>query len=222
MFHEVTRSSGEHLLESEDYSITLSNFNALLSSLISKDVGFCDIDDVFSGRIPASGKAAVITFDDVFKSVIENALPVLTEKRIPFTVFISECFIDKDGYLSSDDILILRENGLCTIGFHGRSHDKLREVNTVDELLNAVDPSNFEKMYNTQCKYFAYPYGSEYTCPPRVRNVLASTDYAAAFGTVMSGANMNLIKRNIYYIPRININNKNWQEVARQITGSEI
>ena len=128
MFHEVTRSSGEHLLESEDYSITLSNFNALLSSLISRDVGFCDIDDVFSGRIPASGKAAVITFDDVFKSVIENALPVLTEKRIPFTVFISECFIDKDGYLSSDDILILRENGLCTIGFHGRSHDKLREV----------------------------------------------------------------------------------------------
>ena len=68
-----------------------------------------------------------LTFDDGFKSIIpavEHAL----EKGYQTIAYIITDYIDKEGFLSRNDILYLHKIG-CIIGSHSKSHRDLRKVN---------------------------------------------------------------------------------------------
>lgn len=72
--------------------------------------------------------AVVLTFDDVFASAGKHALPLLMERQIPFTLFISPCFLDRPGYIETQQLREFSASPLCTVGAHSMTHCRMRPL----------------------------------------------------------------------------------------------
>ncbi len=83
------------------------------------------LESLASGT-PLPDKTVAITFDDAYRSVLDNAAPLLKQRGWPFTVFVTTQAIE-DGYhdyLSWDDLRKLIAEG-AEIGNHSYSHAHL-------------------------------------------------------------------------------------------------
>ncbi len=105
--------------------------------------------------------AVVITADDGYASIYNEAWPRLKAAQIPLTVFIATDPIDGGGsnYMTWDQIRALVADGV-TIAHHGASHLHMLEAST-DEVLEDVQRSSrrFAEELGFVPKIFAYPYG---------------------------------------------------------------
>ncbi|GAA3923184.1 polysaccharide deacetylase family protein [Luteimonas lutimaris] len=75
----------------------------------------------------ADGRRVAITFDDGDVSNLEVALPLLRERGMVATFFITSGFVDQPGMLSSAQVALLADAGM-EIGAHGRSHAFLEDL----------------------------------------------------------------------------------------------
>jgi len=121
---------------------------------------------------PLPDKTVAITFDDAYRSVLENAAPMLHKRGWPFSVFVTTQAIE-DGYhnyLSWDDLRKLIADG-AEIGNHSYSHAHLvRHLEgestqqwhaRVDEDIQLAQRQLKEHLGIT-ASLFSYPFG-EYT-----------------------------------------------------------
>ena len=69
-------------------------------------------------------KVIAITFDDGYKSVYTNALPVMQKYHFPFTVFISTRLVGGSGFMSWNELREVAQQG-NTIANHTASHPHL-------------------------------------------------------------------------------------------------
>lgn len=78
-----------------------------------------------AGDLPP--RAVALTFDDAYRSILVNALPLLAERRLPFTVFVATGPVDEGfgSYLSWEELRRLAGTGLATFGGHSVSHAHL-------------------------------------------------------------------------------------------------
>ncbi|MHA7814919.1 MAG: polysaccharide deacetylase family protein [Pseudohaliea sp.] len=78
-----------------------------------------------AGELPP--RAVALTFDDAYRSILDNAFPRLAERGLPFTVFVATGPVDKGygSYLGWDDMRELARSGLATFGGHSVSHRHL-------------------------------------------------------------------------------------------------
>ena len=208
MFHDVY--DGEN--NNPAINVNKNNFIDFINALRRRNVKFIGIDDIF---LNSEEEKVIITFDDVYEGVVLNAIPLLNELHIPFTLFIAPCFIDKEGYIKSSQIKELKNNPLCTIGFHTNNHKLMRNLSKT-EANNEIDCNEFERKYGVHCEYFAYPYGSVYACAKRNIDLLAKSNYKMAFSTINSAVSENFIKRNRVYIPRINVCDNTWESILNK------
>ncbi len=113
-----------------------------------------DFLDIESGKIPSAGKSVLITFDDAFRDVYRNALPVLRSHGFPATIFINDGLIGKKAEFSTRPIdrereicslsdLHALEAGGVAIANHGHSHRQLSELAEADVLYEYEVTSNF-------------------------------------------------------------------------------
>ena len=143
-----------------------------------------------------------ITFDDVHKSVITNAIPILRECSIPYVLFVAVEFIDKEGYISTTDLEQLKSDPLCTIGSHAVHHRKYRFY--PKEFYKEIK----ESASKLNARMFAFPYGSLYAVSRQNIEVLRNSNlYSCSFSTISSYlTDENILER--WMIPRISINDK--------------
>ena len=78
--------------------------------------------------------SVVLTFDDGFRDVFENAWPMLRDRELPFTIYLASAYVGGtmhwDGStakaagpaLTWDQLAEMVGSGLCTIGNHTHSH----------------------------------------------------------------------------------------------------
>ncbi len=110
-------------------SITPERFSAQLDYLERENFRVRPLLEVLealqSGNAIAD-KTVVLTFDDGYESVLENAMPLLRSRGWPFTVFVTTNYADQNygGYLNWEQIRRLAANG-ATIGNHTRTHAHL-------------------------------------------------------------------------------------------------
>ncbi len=71
-------------------------------------------------------RVAVLTFDDGYRSVLTNALPILEQRNWPFTVFVAPAYVDSGfgGYLTWDELRELARRG-GSVGNHTATHAHL-------------------------------------------------------------------------------------------------
>lgn len=162
------------------------------------------------GRAYLPRHAVLLTFDDCYVSVLENALPILQEAQIPAVSFAVSGQLG--GFNRWDERLgkrlpLLDAEGLKTlerhrveIGAHSRTHPQLPRIK-IDDLPNEIDRSveELNQAGLQRPRLFAYPYGEH---NEGVRAAVASAGLTAAF-TVEPG----FVRRgeNRFALPRIEI-----------------
>lgn len=118
---------------------------------------------------PIPDKSVVITIDDAFVDVYQNAAPILKEFNYPFTLFVSTGPVNRSqkGYLTWDQIRELKQQG-AELANHTVSHlHMLRRLEGenretwLQRLKAELDAAEqrIAKETGQNWKYLAYPYG---------------------------------------------------------------
>jgi len=140
-------------------------------------------------RLPE--RAALITFDDGYRSVREIALPWLERFSYPAVVFVPTDFVGRTNRFDLEsepeealcDWDDLRELAHCGVAVqsHGASHRAFSELAPAERALELeLSKAVLEAELAQAVELFAYPYGDDAGVVPDVREALARTGYLGA------------------------------------------
>ncbi len=159
-------------------------------------------------------RAALITFDDGYKSVREVALPVLVEFGYPAVVFMPSDFVggtnDFDAGTAPEEPLCgwddLEELERCGVSVqsHGASHRALSKLDPAEqksELLRSK--ATLEDRLGKPVEAIAYPYGDAGTNGTTLEGLLARLGYRA--GLLYGGRPVTVPVPRPYRLPRVAI-----------------
>jgi peptidoglycan/xylan/chitin deacetylase (PgdA/CDA1 family) len=160
-----------------------------------------------------------ITFDDGFQSVLENALPVLFQRKIPSTIFIptgrmghhpewnlepSNC----DRYETVMTASQLRElpSDLVSIGSHAVTHLRLTSMGE-DEAWKELHGSRqeLESLLGQKIKLFSFPHG-DYN--EKLVELSRQAGYERVFGIVPT---LTFLKPGEYVSGRVRVDPTDWR-----------
>lgn len=110
---------------------------------------------------PKYDKPIVITFDDGYNDVYNNAFPILKKYNLKADFYIITDWVGGSVYVTTDMIKEMSLSGLIEIGSHTLNHSSLgslSEINQDNELKQSKD--KLEKLLNKEISTIAYPKGS--------------------------------------------------------------
>ena len=151
-------------------SLTSEEFEGHLEYLKINDYNVIDlasaIASIQQGK-PLPDKAIVITFDDAWRDIYLQGLPLLKKYDYPFTVFVNTDPVDQNNRhtMTWDMLRDLKKQGV-TLANHTRDHDYLVRKPLYDEqwLDATLDNINYAQQRLTDelgpvPKWLAYPFG---------------------------------------------------------------
>lgn len=155
MYHGVKGGGGDHI------NVGLERFR--------QDMRWLDerFEVVDLSAIPEAagrpGRQVAVTFDDAFRNVYENAVPIIEERGIPATVFVNADKIgDESGVpkMTAKQLADLVDSSLVTIGNHTYSHADLTDISPDDKREEIVrGKEKLEDRFGVDIDKFAYPWG---------------------------------------------------------------
>lgn len=174
-----------------------------------------------------------ITFDDGYAENCEFALPMLIERRIPVTYFVTTYHttqqkpfphdVDCGQPLPTNTIESLRALDLAgvEIGAHTRTHPNLGDITDENLLVDEVIKASCEmqQLIGRKVRYFAFPYGQHVNLNPTVFAMLKEAGFkgvCSAYGgwndiggdafhlqRIHGDPNMSRMKNWLTYDPRL-------------------
>jgi peptidoglycan/xylan/chitin deacetylase (PgdA/CDA1 family) len=126
-------------------------------------------------KLEPGQRYAVVTFDDGFLSVLENAAPELTRRRIPWTIFVpSGCLgqtpawlrtahpaARNDRVMIADELRALVNDPLVTVGSHTVNHAHLVEIGPDRAGVElSQSKADLERILGRSVDRFSYPFGA--------------------------------------------------------------
>lgn len=186
----------------QEFTISLDSFKLFLSKIQNRPI--VSLENINWKDVSSYNNAVLITFDDVTASFFQYAYPILKECSIPFSVFITTDFIDKEGYITMADLKVLAQDPLCTIGSHSVSHRwliKLSKQEIIEELRSSKEM--LQHLTGRTVEYFAFPHGTYSTAGFRNKKLLKKY-YTRGFSTMPTPITQNPFIRT-YFLPRINL-----------------
>jgi len=157
-----------------DWTMTTSQFGAQIDWM-GENAKFVSLEEI-QQRIEAGhneSKCVHITFDDGYAENCDFAIPLLIERQIPFTYFVSLDFIQTGRAfphdaaagqpLTPNSIEQIKEMAAAgiEIGAHTRNHPDLGKVTDPETLFDEVVTSTRElaELIEQPVRYFAFPFG---------------------------------------------------------------
>ena len=183
---------------------TISQFKEHINELIKNNYNVVSIEeiiDAFKNKNDLPEKTIGLTIDDAFLSIYKKAWPILKEKNLPFTIFVStgSVGVNSKNIMNWSQITEMANSGV-TIGHHTKNHFHLvsRDKETI---INEIEEANndFFKNLGFTPGIFAYPYG-EYN--NEIKQITKKY-FKAAFGQ-QSGVLFNGI--DMFDLPRFSMN----------------
>ena len=151
----------------DERDLSIDDFEAQLAVLAAHDV--LSLDAAVDRLDQCDGSpSVVITFDDGFRDVYENAWPLLKARQIPFTVYLATAYVGDtmhwDGStaraagpaLTWQQLEEMVGSGLCTLGNHTHTHAR---PEVVDEAELDTCSSEVERRLGVRPRHFAYTWG---------------------------------------------------------------
>ncbi|MFW6195004.1 MAG: polysaccharide deacetylase family protein [Chloroflexota bacterium] len=198
------------------------NFRRIISELSSLGQ-FVSTDRCLAmirGDEPIDGRYFHLSFDDGFRNVITNGLPVLKEYGVPAMLFVPTGLIDADyetvrdyclnrtGYagvietVTWGDLERALEDGF-DVGSHTRTHARLSDVVDEDVLEDEIAGSreDIQQKLGSDCPYISWPYGSPNDIDQRGISVVRRVGYHALFGA-FRGSVQEGGATDQYFVPR--------------------
>lgn len=133
----------------------------------------------FQAHRPEGMKAdrlnAAVTFDDGFRSVVDNAIPELTMRNIPFTIFVPTGSLGKppswvhdaghsasaESVVSAADLRVLARIPLATLGSHSVTHRSLVDLKPDDAEQELVrSRAALKAAAGAEVDLFSFPHGA--------------------------------------------------------------
>jgi poly-beta-1,6-N-acetyl-D-glucosamine N-deacetylase len=195
-------------------SVTLEQFKQHLNFLETNQFSILAFDKALrlirlGKRLPL--RSVVITIDDAYLSIYNQAFPLLKQKGWPFTIFVSTEAVDKGfkGFLTWSQIKEMSKNG-ASIGLHTHTHPYLVREQTKMTFnrwkkwaREEIDTSHqrIKKELGVNVALFAYPYG-EFN--------LALKEIVAELGLIGVGQHSGVIWSNSDFLalPRFPVSGK--------------
>ena len=138
-------------------------------------------------------RSALLTFDDGFLSVLERALPILSERALPAVMFVPTASIGRRRRVNEETGEPLEpicgwkelrevEAGGISVESHGTRHIRFSELEP-REIANELHVSNrlLESGLGKNVQAFAFPYGDGGNSSEHVSRALNASGYTAAF-----------------------------------------
>ncbi|MEV0535431.1 polysaccharide deacetylase family protein [Kitasatospora sp. NPDC050463] len=187
IYHRVGGGSPDEL------DVTTAGFTAQADLLAELPPGRVVSLDEAADRIEAGRRtpAVVLTFDDGFADVYDNAWPLLRERALPFTVYLASGHVGGEmrwegstakaagaPALSWEQLREMTASGLCTVANHTRSHAR-PELLTAAELDACND--DVEQHLGLRPRHYAYTWGVPV---PSMETALRARFRTAATGEV--------------------------------------
>lgn len=206
MFHCVTDTI-DH--KKRNISITPNQFKKFINRKIGEGMEFISISQL--RELDCNQVYGILTFDDIYMSAYENAIPYLESNDIPFTCFVSPGLVGKSSYIGKGELDQLKKSVVCTIGGHGLHHKLFRTLSSADKK-SELSREEHEKLLNCSVNCFAFPYGSIYACDSEAKS-MASKEYSFCFSTLNFSFKSEDIHKYFSFMPRINVSNRNFEEL---------
>jgi peptidoglycan/xylan/chitin deacetylase (PgdA/CDA1 family) len=114
---------------------------------------------------------SVVTFDDGLTCVIENALPELLQRKIPFTIFVPTGYIGKlpawikedtykDTVMTEGQLNSLAKNDMIAIGSHCITHSNLLFLDNKSAKIEiSKSKIDLESIIGLKVKLLSFPHG---------------------------------------------------------------
>lgn len=185
-YHRISNENlwnkGVEILTNTDelttYTVYTDDFEDQVDKMIEENATFVTPEALRDyqeqGEFPPN--CVWISFDDADQSIVDEALPILEERNIPFTVFVISGQVGENDFESQpladwDDLRTLRDSGLATIGSHTHNLHRLSEDNQneaifiehenqdlfAEDLAKSIEV--LESELNIEVTEFAYPFG---------------------------------------------------------------
>jgi peptidoglycan/xylan/chitin deacetylase (PgdA/CDA1 family) len=121
------------------------------------------------------GRNVAVTFDDGFQSVLENAVPELVKRSIPFTMFVPSgclgtrpCWVQdpkhpswEERVLSAAELRSLASHPLATLGSHSITHPNFLDIDSDHVRKELVQSkADLEAAAETEVDLFSFPHGA--------------------------------------------------------------
>lgn len=182
MYHHVGPEDG---INDSCYYISPGLFSKQMSLLTGEGyhpLSLWEVQNAFEQKKKLPEKSVLITLDDGWLDNYLYAYPILKEKNIPATIFITPGLIGVDKHLFSwDQISEMHASGLVQFASHGYTHKRLRDLNN-EEALSELKKSKqaLEEFYKQPAKSFCYPFGA---FDRRIRQLVFEAGYTMDYGT---------------------------------------
>ena len=190
-------------------------FVGYLSCLRENGWSVIDVTTFLAGlKAPDSlpTRAALLTFDDGYRSIREVALPWLRRFGYPAVLFVPTDYIGRcnafdhgtepeEAICDWDDLREMKRSGV-SIQSHGASHRPLSQLDSDEQRQELVrSKAELEAGLGSPVDLFAYPYGEGGMNPRAMRQALKRAGYRAA--CLYGGALNRLPIADPYRLPRL-------------------
>ncbi|MGR6001754.1 polysaccharide deacetylase family protein [Bacillus cereus] len=215
--------------ELNTYSVFKNDFIKQISFLEKKKFQFItpkDLDDYLNDQKQMPHKCALITFDDVDRSVYNYAYPILKQKNIPFTIFIITGAIGQSNFngltmINWSQIKEMNRSNLVTIGTHTHQlhyieNDEKPPFLKSNNIATFVEDSKksreaFYSHLGYEPKYFAYPYGYGL---PQTDKILLSQKYDLLFTLAPGIVNKDTPA---FFVNRVLVDDISWKAIKNWV-----
>jgi peptidoglycan/xylan/chitin deacetylase (PgdA/CDA1 family) len=175
-FHSIRKEETDAFIKKLDYLINVT-------TPISID---------YNGSLQNGVRYSIITFDDAFQSAMDNAVPELIERKVPFTIFIPTGQLgekpgwlcntgdrDEDETITTMDQLLKLDPAYASFGSHSVNHAKLTLLDD-NEAYEEIKLSKdmLESHLKYPVKVIAFPYG---LFDQRILNLCKNAGYRQVF-----------------------------------------
>ncbi len=192
------------------YSVTVETFREQLSWL--SDHGFEIVTLSFllqALRARSHGdllKKVVLTFDDGYQDFFTDALPVLSDRGAPATVFLVTDMLGgralwngaaaRGRLMTEDEVRAIKARGM-SLGSHTATHANLPLLDEAEMLRELTDSCDRLGFLGESFRVFSYPWGQ---WSPRVVETVKAAGYECALAV---GGWMRTASANTYLLPRV-------------------
>jgi len=178
-------------------TVTPIDFYQQMKALYERGYRTISLKELFSGKWE---KKFIVTFDDGYKDVIEEAYPILASFGFKATIFVIVNEIGKPGHLDWQDIKFLESQG-WEVGSHTLNHLNLTHLSTQDMWKEIyMSKSILEKKLGHPIDFISYPSGR---FNDEVIKLVQLAGYKGAVSTIPGRVNK---VEDIYKLKRVRVN----------------
>jgi len=166
MYHRIGRIGPNLAPITQRLTVTPEDFAAQMRWLHGNGfhaVSQAQAFDALERGTPLPSRPIMITFDDGYRGVWANALPVLTRLHMPATAYvITDRISNRDpSFLTWSELRALEAGGV-TVGSHTVTHTDLTTLDDAQALAELTNSRRaLERHLRRPVQWFAYPAGAE-------------------------------------------------------------